>query len=103
MTKVNKSKKALKTNAAPNSLNRGEMQWLDCKICGIDGQYVAGDIKAVTCGRCTVGLTDPPAEKVKPLEKRPRGWHLMKTYISPSGEVFHRGVSTNEVSSKSKR
>src|SRR5690242_7383583 len=85
------------------TLQKGS-RWLDCKVCGVNGEYCKYDIKAVICAQCVAQQAAPP-ETPKYLrhdetdEKRPRGWHLMKEYVSPSGKIYHKGREVNGESS----
>jgi hypothetical protein len=83
--------------------NKRQLVLMECKLCLSNGVMVSKDVKSVICGRCTAQQVDPP--EVKPPktddDKRPKGWHLKKEYISPSGKIYHRGREVNELSTKS--
>lgn len=72
-----------------------ERQILWCE-CG-RSKEVSGDVVAFTCEFCVTRLVGIPDEtNTKPKEKRPRGWHLRKVYVSPSGQVYHKGRLVDE-------
>lgn len=83
-------------------LNNHYIQDLNCKSCGAVVENLSSDVGAVTCDRCVQRLVAPPEMPVSKynIEIRPRGWHLKKEYISPSGKMYEYGKEvSNEVSS----
>jgi len=65
-----------------------------CKMgCGEMVFDLDADTKSVICPGCFVRMV--PLEIQKPKEKRPQGWHLRKSYISPSGIVYEYGKEVN--------
>ena len=88
-------KRKLQSHTTSTRREKGR-KWLDCKVCGIDGGMVGMDISAFTCARCVAQQTAPPEARPVVTEKRPRGWHFMDRYVSPSGKIYHRGVEVNE-------
>lgn len=97
-----KKKKIISANTL-DMYTKANLKWLDCKECGISGGYVSQNVKAYTCSSCVSDQVSPPEEKAKPEEKRPRGWHFMDEYISPSGKIYHKGVEINESISSNTR
>ena len=72
---------------------------LEC-ACGAIVENVSFDAGTVECWRCVAKQVAPPhnyvsAEK-RNEEKKPRGWHFMEEYISPSGKVYHKGRLVDE-------
>lgn len=72
---------------------------LECE-CGAIVENVSHDAGAVTCWRCVSRQVAPPHNYVsvekRNEEKKPRGWHFMEEYISPSGKVYHKGRLVDE-------
>lgn len=72
---------------------------LECE-CGAIVENVSYDAKSVECWKCVAKQVAPPhnyvSEKDSKKEKKPRGWHFMDEYISPSGKVYHKGELVNE-------
>jgi len=69
---------------------------LQCKSC-YEYKKVDKNIKAVTCGRCTLINTlklkpmDEFFKSTKPKTGRPAGWHFMNEFVDKDGNVFHKG------------
>ena len=78
------------------SFTENGQRWLQCKSC-YEYKKVDKNIKAVTCGRCTLINTlklkpmDEFFKSVKPKTGRPAGWHFMNEYVDKDGNVFHKG------------
>ena len=78
------------------SFTEDGQRWLQCKSC-YEYKKVDKNIKAVTCGRCTLINTlklKPMNEffkSTKPKTGRPAGWHFMNEYVDKDGNVFHKG------------
>ena len=78
------------------SYTENGQRWLQCKSC-YEYKKVDKDIKAVTCGRCTMIGTlkrKPMSEffaKQRVSTGRPAGWHFMNEYVDKDGNVFHKG------------
>ena len=67
---------------------------LECE-CGRIVEKLPADTASVVCSYCLQAKVDRP-EGIIPKKKtaddnRPRGWHLLKKYVSPSGKVYERG------------
>lgn len=87
-----------KLSSKPQQLRvYGEAKAIECK-CGRIVENCNSDVKTVTCHVCVAKLIDPPEWKTKPKpeEERPRGWHFMKRYVSPTGKVYHKGREVDE-------
>jgi hypothetical protein len=74
---------------------------MECKECGYLVEQLDSDIKAVTCEYCvqrSVPAPEPPKSALKKNngEHHPRGWHLKKRYVSPSGKVYSFGKEVTE-------
>lgn len=52
---------------------------------------VAPDVKSILCAGCVQKLCPWESKAKEPKEKRPRGWHRKKHYISPSGIEYSYG------------
>ena len=78
------------------SFTENGQRWLQCKSC-YEYKKVDKNIKAVTCGRCTLINTlklKPMNEffkSTKPKTGRPAGWHFMNEFVDKDGNVFHKG------------
>ena len=78
------------------SFTENGQRWLQCKSC-YEYKKVDEDIKAVTCGRCTLINTlklkpmDEFFKSTKPKTGRPAGWHFMNEFVDKDGNVFHKG------------
>ena len=78
------------------SFTENGQRWLQCKSC-YDYKKVDTNIKAVTCGRCTLINTlklkpmDEFFKSTKPKTGRPAGWHFMNEFVDKDGNVFHKG------------
>jgi DNA-directed RNA polymerase subunit RPC12/RpoP len=69
-------------------------KWLKCSTCEEEVQ-VEEETVSVTCWKCAMKKTEPPAVvRIKKTEgpRRPKGYHLMTVYVDPDGNVFHKGV-----------
>ena len=96
-------KKTKPTAASPAPLpSFMHRQDLPCKLCQDMVWDVAGNIASVICWRCVVAMTDPPNFPTKVTEIRPRGWQFRSEYVSPSGQVYHRGQPVDAVTAKKK-
>jgi hypothetical protein len=78
------------------SFTENGQRWLQCKSC-YEYKKVDKNIKAVTCGRCTLINTlklkpmDEFFKSTKPKTGRPAGWHFMNEFVDKDGNVFHKG------------
>jgi hypothetical protein len=78
------------------SFTEDGQRWLQCKSC-YEYKKVDKNIKAVTCGRCTLINTlklkpmDEFFKSTKPKTGRPAGWHFMNEFVDKDGNVFHKG------------
>jgi len=78
------------------SFTEDGQRWLQCKSC-YEYKKVDQNIKAVTCGRCTLINTlklkpmDEFFKSTKPKTGRPAGWHFMNEFVDKDGNVFHKG------------
>lgn len=96
-----KRKRATKTmKHADNIYFKSPKKDLPCSQCETMVYEVGGDIRSVICSYCTMAMVPPPiAPKPKTAgEKKPRGWHLKRKYVSPSGVEYSFGkeVSKND-------
>ena len=84
------------------SFTENGQRWLQCKSC-YEYKKVDKNIKAVTCGRCTLINTlklkpmDEFFKSVKPKTGRPPGWQWMKEFVDKDGNVFHKGKEQPEL------
>ncbi len=84
------------------SFTENGQRWLQCKSC-YEYKKVDKNIKAVTCGRCTLINTlklkpmDEFFKSVKPKTGRPHGWQWMKEFVDKDGNVFHKGKEQPEL------
>lgn len=67
---------------------------LSCS-CGTVVERLDADTASVICSSCVQTMVPAPS-KPKHIadankEKRPRGWHFKKKYVSPSGKVYSFG------------
>ncbi len=70
-------------------------QTLDCSRCHKPVTGVSPQALGVTCSICVMDLVEPPRyhKTNKPSKSdRPRGWHFLKIFVDPEGNVFERGV-----------
>jgi hypothetical protein len=84
------------------SFTENGQRWLQCKSC-YEYKKVDKNIKAVTCGRCTLINTlklkpmDEFFKSTKPKTGRPAGWHFMNEFVDKDGNVFHKGKEQPEL------
>lgn len=69
---------------------------MDCETCGALVENLPADTKSVLCSRCVSRMVAPPPQPKSVSqngngEKNPRGWHLKRLYISPSGKKYSFG------------
>lgn len=89
--------KRRKISKATFDLRNKEKIDLLCSKCQALVEGLDADTSSVICDRCIARMAMPPEEpKAKKVtsetdEKHPRGWHLKKHYVSPSGKVYCRG------------
>ncbi len=71
------------------NLPNKELACSKCKML----EEVGPDVKSVICSTCVAEMAAPPENLYKniPDEKRPRGWHRMAEYTSPSGKRYNYG------------
>jgi hypothetical protein len=74
--------------------------WLLCSKCGRNEEEVEDDASAVVCHICCAHM-GPQVMIKQPTEpegpQRPKGWHLMKQYVDPEGNVFEMGEAKPEL------
>ena len=92
--------KVRKSKYTETSTKPIQTKWLQCSSCEEEVQ-VEVETTAVTCWRCAVKKTEPPLIRQAPAKKegprKPKGWHLMKVYVDPDGNVFHEGEEKPEL------
>lgn len=78
------------------------MKWIDCQNRSPKSKYFQGQIcyeevyvddnaKSAVCWRCVTRML-PEDERKQKNKGYPRGWALMKEFVDPEGNVFHKGV-----------
>lgn len=92
--------KVRKSKYTENSRKPIQIKWLKCSTCDEEVE-VEESVASVTCWRCAMKRTEPPViHQVKEKSdkpKKPKGYHLMKVYVDPEGNVFHKGKEQPEL------
>ena len=92
MTKLRRHKIS-KTTVESSIIRKGGRKELECKECHNLVEDLLLDVKSVICSICVARMVPPTEIKLikRSDEKHPRGWHLKKQYVSPSGKVYSFG------------
>ena len=74
--------------------------YMECKECLTYVPISSEDVKATRCDRCVLrksieldpDLAEQKSKYIHEPTGRPAGWHFMKEYVDPEGNVFYKGV-----------
>ena len=91
-----KARKLTKSGKKPSDRKkRNPRKTLLCDSCNrVSSPKLESDVVKWTCSYCVSEMA--PWERKEPKEKRPRGWHRKKLYISPSNIAYSYGKEISD-------
>ena len=67
-----------------------DYRYMECKVCG-QFTMVSSDTTSTTCHECVNEMVDPPEISTRGNTGKVSGWHFMKEFVDPQGNVYHKG------------